>query len=142
MADRDPLFLDTSVVMYAAGADHPLHGPCAAALRAAVDNCVPLVTSVEVLQEILHRYLSIGRPSVGEAVFHSTRELCTRVLSIEEGDALRALELLLEHPSLSPRDAVHCATAERAGIDRVLSTDADFDPVETLTRIDPRAYVA
>jgi predicted nucleic acid-binding protein len=140
MADRAPIFLDTSVVMYAAGTDHPLREPCAAALRAAVVNSVPLVTSAEVLQEILHRYFSIGRPGVGEAVFHSTRELCTRVLSIEEVDAVRALQLLLEHPSLSPRDAVHCATAERAGIERVLSTDADFDSVKTLTRIDPRSY--
>ena len=134
---RDPVFLDTSVVMYAAGGEHPLRDPCRDALRSIVAADVPLVTSAEVLQEILHRYFSIGRPADGAAVFQSTREICTRVHAVEEPDAVRALEILLRYPKLSPRDAIHCAVAERIGIERILSTDTDFDAVETLTRVDP-----
>lgn len=140
MSDPRPLFLDASVVMYAAGADHPLRGPCRAALRRVVEDDLPLVTSSEVLQEILYRYFSLGRPAVAESVFHATRDLCSPILPVAEADAVRALDLLLEHEGLSPRDAVHVAVMEHHDLDRILSTDTDFDAVGTIRRVDPTAW--
>ena len=68
-------FLDANVLMYAAGSDHPLQEPCRQALRKAVDEEVSLVTDAEVLQEILHRYFSIGRPETARTVHHSSIDL-------------------------------------------------------------------
>lgn len=137
---REPMFLDANVVMYAAGADHPLREPCQRALRRTVQDDVALVTSSEVLQEILHRYFAIGRAEVAAEVFHATRELCTEILPVLEADAVRALELLVQFGRISPRDAIHAAVAERAGVGRILSTDDDFDGLDMIRRVDPREW--
>ena len=133
------VFLDTSVVMYAAGAAHSLRDPCQRALRTAVEQDIPLVTSSEVLQEMLHRYVSIGRPELARQVLETTRDLCHEIAAVEEADAVAALDLLLAHDTLSPRDAIHAAVMARLELSRILSTDRDFDALEAVQRLDPRA---
>lgn len=134
-------FLDANVLMYAAGAAHPLREPCREALTRAVDREVSLVTDAEVLQEILYRYFSIGRSEVARAVYDSAIRLCDEVLPIDERHTSRALEILLEHGGLSPRDAIHAATMEHHGLDRLLSTDRDFDALDQVDRIDPAEFL-
>lgn len=131
------VFLDANIVMYAAGGAHPLRDPCRQALRTAVEQDIPLVTSSEVLQEILHRYFAIGRPEIAREVFETTRDLCQQVAAVEEADAAAALDLLLTHDTLSPRDAIHAAVMSRLGIQRILTADKDFDGLESIQRIDP-----
>lgn len=131
------MFLDASVVMYAAGAEHPLREPSRRALERLVLDDVPLVTSSEVLQEILHRYFSLRRPDDAATVLQATRDLCVEVYAVTEADTVRALELLGENSGLSPRDAIHAAVAERNGVDRILTTDTDFDRLPGLRRLEP-----
>lgn len=142
MDATETYFLDANVVMYAAGAAHPLREPCRNALKRAVDRHAGLITDAEVLQEILHRYFSIGLPDVAQAVYRSTISLCGEVLPIEVRHTSRALELLLEHRALTPRDAVHVATMETHGLTRLLSTDRDFDVLSQVERIDPAEFLA
>jgi predicted nucleic acid-binding protein len=139
-AGAEPYFLDANVVMYAAGSPHPLRDPCRAALQRAVQARTRLVTDVEVLQELLHRYFALRRPEVARTVYESTVNLCDEVLSISEEHTARALELLLEQPRLSPRDALHVAVMERRGIRRLLSTDHDFDGLAQIDRVDPSVF--
>lgn len=134
-------FLDANVLMYAAGSDHPLREPCRQALTKAVDQEVSLVTDAEVLQEILHRYFSIGRPETARTVHQSAVDLCDEVIPIAKEDTTRALELLLEHRSLTPRDAIHVATMESHGLELLLSTDRDFDSLSQVERIDPADFL-
>ena len=134
-------FLDANVLMYAAGVAHPLREPCREALARAIDQEVSLVTDAEVLQEILYRYFSIGREEVARAVYDSAIRLCDEVLPIDEGHTSRALELLLEHGELSPRDAIHAATMEDHGLERLLSTDRDFDALDQVERIYPAEFL-
>ena len=96
-------FLDANLLMYAAGSDHPLREPCRQALTKAVDQEVSLVTDAEVLQEILHRYFSIGRPETAQTVYQSAVDLCDEVIPIAKEHTTRALELLLEHRSLKQK---------------------------------------
>jgi hypothetical protein len=134
-------FLDANVLMYAAGSDHPLREPCRQALTKAVDQEVSLVTDAEVLQEILHRYFSIGRPETARTVHQAAVDLCDEVIPIAEEYTTRALELLLEHSELTPRDAIHVATMEFHGLQLLLSTDQDFDGLSQVERIDPTAFL-
>lgn len=136
----DTYFLDTNVVMYAAGSEHPLRQPCRQALRRAVDARIPLITDAEVLQEILHRYFGIHRPDAAAAVYRSTVGLCAEVTPITEKDTARALTLLQSHAELTPRDAIHVATMESAGVSRLLSADRDFDVVPSVQRVDPTEF--
>ena len=137
MGDGRACFLDANILMYAAGGEHPLREPCRLALARMLDDEVMLVTDAEVLQEILYRYFSIDRPEVARILHDAAIRICDRILSIDERHTSRALELLLEHPRLSPRDAIHVATMEVDGLELLLSTDRDFDGLRQLERIDP-----
>ena len=57
------------------------------------------------------------------------------VYSIDLADVERARELVLGKRKLSARDAIHVAVMERHTIRRILSFDAGFDSVPTITRI-------
>ena len=59
------VFVDTAVLMYAAGEDHPLRRPSARLLERIAIGDMDAVTSVEVVQEILHRFMALRRPKVG-----------------------------------------------------------------------------
>jgi len=126
--------------MYAAGAEHPLREPCRKALERAVASRIALVTDAEVLQELLHRYFAIDKPEVARSVYQSTTRLCDEILQVGETHTARALELLMRHRRLSPRDAIHIATMESRGLRRLLSTDQDFDGISEVIRIDPARF--
>jgi len=130
------------VLIYAAGGPHSLREPCRAALEAAVNRRVSLVTDSEVLQEILYRYSSIERLDIARDVYSAAIELCDEVLPVTEQTTDRARELLLQYGSLSARDAVHIASMEEGGLRRLLSTDTDFDAVDEVQRVDPVDFAA
>ncbi len=137
MTEPGALFLDTSVLMYAAGGEHPLRRPCLDALERVLEEGIDLVTSSEVLQEILYRYFSIGRADTARTVFDSARNLSREVLPVTEADTVRALHLLLEGAKMSPRDAIHVAVMESNELPRILSTDRHFDRIDSVERVDP-----
>ena len=58
-------FVDTAVLMYAVGADHPLREPCRRVLAGVESGEIDAEISVEVVQELVHRYLAIGRRDAG-----------------------------------------------------------------------------
>ena len=134
----DAVFLDANILMYAAGTDHPLREPCRTALERAVNQRVTLVTDSEVMQEILYRYFALRRPDAAKTVYSAATRLCSEILPVAEPHTARALALLLERPNLSARDAIHVAVMEARGIRRILSTDADFDALAEIRRIDPK----
>src|SRR5439155_1734473 len=58
---RGMIFVDSNVPMYLVGADHPHKAAARRLLERAIVDDESLTTDVEVLQELLHRYLTIGR---------------------------------------------------------------------------------
>ena len=132
--------VDTNVFLYARGKDHRYREPCRAILQAARDRRIVLEASVELVQEFIHVLLRRGldrASALDEA--NEVRSQCRRMHAFD-GDVLtEALTLLRRHDELGVRDAVHAATARRAGISSVLSADIAFDAVDELTRVDPAA---
>ena len=134
------LFLDANILMYAVGKEHPYREPCRAILRRIALDELIVVTNVEVLQELLHRYRSLGKPDLASALYAATKDLCEEVFAVTVEDLDRAHEILGASSSdLSVRDAVHAATSLRRGIEEILSTDQHFESVEGITRVDPTA---
>ena len=140
MSGRESLFVDANIFMYLAGRDAELREGCRGALRAAAERDIALVTSAEVLQEVLHRYASLGRPEYARAVYSAATDICAEVLPITERHTARALDLVERHPHLPGRDALHAATMEERGIERILSADRHFDALDTVTRVDPATF--
>lgn len=128
-------FVDSNVPMYLVGAQHPNKTAAQRLLEELIQAEERLVTDVEVLQEILHRYHAIARPAAIQPAFDSLLGVVDEVFAVELPDVERAKDLLLATAGLSARDCLHVAVMERYGVDRVLSFDAGFDEIAGLERL-------
>lgn len=129
--------VDTNIFVYARGTDHPYRSACRAILAAARDGKLTLEASVEVVQEFTHLLLRRGfdrTAALAEAI--EVRSQC-RLHAFDEEVLELAVQLLADHVELGVRDAVHAATALRAGLGAIVSTDRVFDEVAGIRRIDP-----
>ena len=134
------VFVDTAVVMHAAGGEHPLRDPCRRIIDGISDGSVDGVTSAEVVQEIFHRFLSIRRPEDGAILAERTQDLMAPVLPITHALMRRVPELARRYPTLDARDLVHVATCIHEGITEIISPDRGFDQVAELRRLDPASF--
>lgn len=132
-----PVFLDTNVFIYAAGQEHPEKAPSVALLSRIAAGELEAVTSVEVVQELHRVYRRRGMLQAGLALGREVLRLFPDVLPIARPDLVRAAQLLERLPQLSPRDALHAATALNHGVGVIVSVDTDFDAVRELRRVRP-----
>jgi uncharacterized protein len=104
------IFVDTNIFMYAVGGEHPLKHEAQDFLAGGLADAA-LSTSVEVLQELLHAYLRVGRrDELGDAW---TLVESMTVWDVELDDLRLARTLAGDHVSLAPRDLVHLACCRR-----------------------------
>ncbi len=129
------IFVDSNIPMYLVGSAHPHKADAQRLLEGAVASGEPLVTSAEVLQEILHRYVAIRRPEAIQPAFDALTSVVEEVLSVGRADVERARELVLGAVPLSARDALHVAVMEREDVRRIMSFDAAFEAVPGVTRL-------
>ncbi len=133
-------FIDTAVIMYAAGGEHPLRDPSRRILSRIGDGTLDGVISVEVIQELLHRFVSIRHPDIGRAQATEAMDFFAPVLPITHAMMRRVPGLVLKYPALDARDVVHLATCIHEGITEIISPDRGFDQVAELRRIDPASF--
>ena len=131
------LFIDANLIMYSIGSSHPLREPCKKFLEKIKSREILGVTNTEVLQEILYRYFSIERRTLGEIAYQSMIEFCTDIFPVRVVDTDKALEILRRVNGITSRDAVHAATMINNGIKEIISTDPHFDLIHEIRRIDP-----
>ena len=129
------IFIDSNIPMYLVGKPHPHKTEAQVLLERMIALKQRLVTDVEVLQEILHRYVAINRRDAIAPAMKVTLDLVDDVFPVERADVLRAGEIVQNRALFSARDAVHIAIMERYGIDSIMSFDADFDRWPGLKRI-------
>jgi predicted nucleic acid-binding protein len=129
------IFLDSNIPMYLVGAPHPHKTDAQRLLERAITAGERLVTDAEVLQEILHRYVAIQRRDAIQPAFDALLRVVDEVFPVELADAERARTIVLGHPALSARDAIHLATMERQGATRIMTFDAGFDGFPGVERI-------
>jgi len=123
--------------MYASGADHPHKDAAARILSDAEAGRIDACSSVEVLQEILHRYTCLGRPWAAQEVYGLFVESCADILPVMLTDLNRARDLLAEVPGLRSRDAVHAAVMINNGVEWIASFDKHFDRIPGIRRLEP-----
>lgn len=129
------IFVDSNVPMYIVGTPHPNQDRAAALVDEIIDSGEALITSVEVYQEILHRYTSIRRPQSINDAFNVIDGLVGAILSYEMTEIRAARALLATVPGLSARDALHVAVMRTVDCSRVFSFDAGFDSCPGIERI-------
>ena len=121
--------------MYLVGVEHPHKHGARRLLERHIAAGDRLITSAEVLQEILHRYVAIGRRDAIDPAFDALLGIVDDVLAIELDDVQAARDHLSVGGGISARDALHLATMARNGVMRIMSFDSGFDAAEGIERI-------
>lgn len=127
------ILVDSNIPMYLVGGDHSNRDRARHAVEVAVTARELLVTDAEAFQEILHRYVAIGRRDAIDAAWRTLRTLVDEVYPIEVDDVDRARQLV-STSHLTARDALHAAVMQRRGIVEILTFDSDFDRVPGIVR--------
>jgi len=129
------IFLDSNVPVYLVGAAHPNRDLAIGAIDRLARSGVRMVTSAEVMQELLHLYTHRRAPEALQQALNALRGLADEVYPVEAEDVDRAHAVLRAHAGLSSRDALHVAVMQRRGVTRILSYDRDFDRLATIERV-------
>ena len=129
------IFVDSNIPMYCIGQNHPLKLRAELLTEDLIRRGERLVTSAEVMQEILHRFTAIRKPEMIQPALDALSILVDDIFSISQEHILGARDLLLRHRNLSSRDAVHASVMKSLSIERILSFDSGFDSIPGIERI-------
>jgi uncharacterized protein len=133
------ILLDTTVLVYAKGQDHPLRDPCRELIAAIAERQLEATTTVEVIQEFVHvRARRRGRLDAA-ALGRDYAELLSPLLSPTHEDLGAGFSLFERTEQLGAFDAVLAATAARAGASALVSADEGFASVLELSHVVPDA---
>ena len=129
--------LDTTVLVYAKGADHPLRDPCRDLIDAVADGTIQATTTAEVVQEFVH--VRARRRGRGDAAGLGAdyAELLSPLLMVDGDDLQRGLDLIKRLEGLGAFDAVFAATATAAGVTALVSADRAFAVVPDIAHVIP-----
>ena len=131
-------FIDANVPIYASGRPSPYKEACARLIIMAAKRPRAFVTDVEVLQELLQRYIALRQWPLGREVIQDFAEAMRgRIEPVGTDDIETAMTLADGHPTLSARDLVHTAVMRRLGTDRIITADTGFGRIPGIVRLDP-----
>lgn len=133
------IVLDTTVLVYAKGAEHSLREPCRDLIRAIAGGAVQATTSVEAIQEFVHvRARRRDREDAAE-LGRDYAELLSPLLPVDRDGLREGLALFERVKGLGAFDAVLAAAAISVGADALVSADGGFADVPGLSHVSPDA---
>lgn len=131
------ILLDTTVLTYAVGSDHPLREPCRTLLDGVYRGRLTASTTPEAIQEFVHVHARRRTRAAGaELGRRYASGLAPLVLTGPE-DLERGLRLFENHRGLGSFDAVLAAVALRVDAEALVSADQDFRPIRGLNHVHP-----
>ena len=133
------IVLDTTVLVYAVGADHPLREPCQSLIRTIADGTILATTTVEVIQEFTHVRARRRDRMDAAGPAREYIELLSPLRVVEETDLREGLRLYEEGTGFSAFDAILAAAAHAAGADALVSADAGFAGIAAVNHVVPDA---
>ncbi len=116
-------FVDTNVFMYAVGQAHPRRSHARMFFDEARRDRRSLVTSAEVVQELMHVYVQMRRPHTLDSALELVAGAGVEVWPLEEADVMLARQLYEQHPMLQARDLCHLASCQRRGVREIMTFD-------------------
>jgi uncharacterized protein len=117
------IFVDTNVFMYAVGREHPLREEAQAFFLEHAESGEVLVSSAEVLQELLHAYLPVNRIETLDAALTLAEARLGSIWPVEVEDVQLARSFIDAHAALAARDLLHLACCVRHGVTEVKTFD-------------------
>lgn len=131
------IVLDTTVLVYAVGAGHPLAEPCRAIVDAIANGRVAATTTIEVIQEFAHVRARRRDRADSAALARQYCALLAPLLVVDEATLERGLELFSGTEALGAFDAVLAAAAIERSAEALVSADRAFASVEGLGYLHP-----
>lgn len=133
----DSCFLDTNILMYAVGSEHPFKKSCLRILEKVSEGEIVAVTDTEVFQEVAYRYWSQKKWSVALQVLKDYECLFSEIYPVEKDHLQSYYSLLSRHDFFSPRDAIHIAVMQAHHIKTIYTADGAFRKISSLHVISP-----
>ena len=131
------IVVDTTVLVYAVGTEHPLREPSRKLIDAVAAGRVDAATTIEVIQEFVH--VRARRRSRKDAVKagRNYAELFAPLLVMPTAVVDAGLRIFERTTSLGVFDSFLAATALSAGADALVSADLGFASVPRLSHVVP-----
>ena len=130
------IVLDTNVLSYALGEEHPLREPCRRVLAAHGDGRIEVTTTVEVIQEFAH-VRARRRPRADAVMLARYFSGAFSLLVTRPEDLDLGLSLFDQHPALGAFDSVLAGVALNHGAEALVSADRAFGEILQLRWVDP-----
>ena len=129
------IVLDTTVLVYAKGADHPLRGPCRDLIEAIATGQLEATTTVEVIQEFVHVRARRRDRKDAAALGTDYAELLSPLLNVTTQHLHRGLALFESVEGVGAFDAVLAAAAADNG--PLVSADTAFADLPEVDHVIP-----
>jgi predicted nucleic acid-binding protein len=120
------IFVDSNLFIYAVGRPHPLRTEAQNFFIQSREKGARLVTSAEVLQELLHVYLPVRRMETLDAALELATLGIDQIIPIEQDTILQARNLSDRFPGLTARDLLHLAVCRINKIKELKTFDGDL----------------
>jgi predicted nucleic acid-binding protein len=133
------IVLDTTILVYAKGSDHPLRDPCRRLVTAIAGGSVQATTSIEAIQEFVHVRARRRSRHDAAALGRDYVELLSPLLSVTREHLQQGLSLFERVDRLGAFDAVLAAAAASSGAAALVSADTAFADAGNVTHIVPDA---
>lgn len=130
------IVVDSTVLVYATGTEHPYRDPCRQLVEAVADGRVAATTTVEVIQEFTHVRARRRSRADAAGLARAYVDLLSPLLPVNADALLTGLDLFGAHP-LGAFDAVLAAAARAGGAHVLVSADSAFADVAGLNHIVP-----
>jgi len=117
------IFVDSNLFIYAVGRPHPLKESARNFFIESSRLGKRLVTSAEVLQEIIHVYLPAGRMAHMNAALELAESGMDNIFPITLEMVMHARNLIDTHPQLAARDLIHLSTCQQHDIKELMTFD-------------------
>jgi predicted nucleic acid-binding protein len=131
------IVLDTTLLVYAVGSDHPLREPSRRLVDAIAEGRVDATTTIEVIQEFVHvRTRWHGRADAA-SVGRNFAELLAPLLPVLGSVVDAGLKIFERSKELGVFDAFLAAAALGSGADALVSADLAFSSVSRLAHVVP-----
>lgn len=117
------IFVDANLFIYFIGTDDPRREQAWTFFDRASERNTPLVTSAEVLQELLYVYVRQDEQDSLRAAFDLVDATVSEVWPVHREDVEMACDMVAQHPELEARDLVHLACCIRREPDDLMTFD-------------------
>ena len=120
------IFVDSNVFIYAVGRSHPLRDEAQNFFIESREKSRRLVTSAEVLKELLHVYMPVRRMATLDAALELATLGVDHIIPIDSDTVLFARNLADLLPELTARDLLHLAVCKTNKIEELKSFDRNL----------------